>query len=277
MEVANYLQKILNFSMTPSSMYKQEANVHTDSYLQNSKLMEADSDEEDENASGILKHRPRLWVELVKKLCSKKWWDHLTQLQSKSLLLPALKTMHETDKLALPVFDGKNYKGILDCMELSKVVIEAWNAKPPIPTSPRSKGAGGAAASRSNQEQQGVMPFLNLNSVAGIATNFCYKEVDEALGERDPISCLKTSQFSWNLLHRFAQGARTVPISTASPPTPTSLVFIMHPCHIAEYFDRNMDMLPHSDTIRNIPGITRKVRWREERSDKALRTFRDMA
>ena len=119
-EVANYLQKVLNFSLTPSSMYKQEANVNTDSYLQNSKLMEGDSDEEDENASGISKHRPKLWVELVKKLCSKKWWDHLEQLQSKSLLLPAVKTMHDHDRLALPVFEGKVYKGLLDCMEVGE-------------------------------------------------------------------------------------------------------------------------------------------------------------
>ena len=80
-------------------MYKQEAQGNTDSYLQNSKLMEGDSDDEDENASGILKHRPRLWTELSSKFSNKRWWENMEQLQTKATLLSALKAMHADDRL----------------------------------------------------------------------------------------------------------------------------------------------------------------------------------
>ncbi|GMH67207.1 hypothetical protein TrLO_g7649 [Triparma laevis f. longispina] len=218
-EVSNYLQKILNFSLTPSSMYKQEAQVNTDSYLQNSKLMEGDSDDEDENASGILKHRPRLWNELSSKFSCKRWWEHLEQLQTKGMLLSALKSMHTDDKLGLPVFENKIFKGVLDCMEMATLVVEAWNTKIVLPVPPKKeKGAGGGGGDEGDEKlnihasprrRQGVTPLGTLNSLAGIATGFCYKEVEEGLargeGNTDVVG---THQFSWNLLHKFAMGAR---------------------------------------------------------------------
>jgi len=48
LEVAQYLQRILTFSLTQSKVYKEENVVNTDAYLQNSKLMDDDSDNEDE-------------------------------------------------------------------------------------------------------------------------------------------------------------------------------------------------------------------------------------
>jgi len=76
-EVAVYTQKILQYSLTESNMYKQETTVNTDSYLANSKLMGGDDDEPDENASGIAKARPSLYKDLVKHMSTKSWWEEM--------------------------------------------------------------------------------------------------------------------------------------------------------------------------------------------------------
>ncbi|GMH74966.1 hypothetical protein TrST_g8488 [Triparma strigata] len=268
-EVSNYLQKILNFSLTPSSMYKQEAQVNTDSYLQNSKLMEGDSDDEDENASGILKHRPRLWTELSSKFSNKRWWENMEQLQTKATLLSALKAMHADDRVGLPVFDNKTFKGVLDCMEMARLVVEAWNTKIPLaippPTTNAKKGLGDSDRATTSsvihdspRRRRGVTPSGTLNSLAGIATGFCYKEVEEGLADGQGLDCIGTHQFSWNLIHKFANGARSVAMINSFPPVASSVVFVMHASDVAKYLSRNMDLLPHSQAIRKMLGLTRK-------------------
>jgi hypothetical protein len=124
-EVANYLQKVFQFSLTSNSMYKQEVAVNTDSYLQNSKLMGGDSDDED--GSGIEKARPPLWNELVKGMATKAWWEDLPTVRGKDMNLCVLRQMWEKDKVALAIFAGKKYQGIVDSMDLADKLVKAWD------------------------------------------------------------------------------------------------------------------------------------------------------
>ena len=124
-EVANYLQKVFQFSLTSNSMYKQEVAVNTDSYLQNSKLMEGDSDDED--GSGIEKARPPLWNELVKGMATKAWWEDLPTVKGKDMNLCVLRQMWEKDKTAVCVFEGKKCQGIVDSMSLADKLVHAWD------------------------------------------------------------------------------------------------------------------------------------------------------
>ena len=127
-EVAAYLQRVVQFSYTASSVYKQEMTVSTDQYLANSKLMEDDSDNEDENASGINRMRPLLLTALVKSFASNDWWEELPIMVERDKCLDAMRRMAASpfSLSALPVFDNhKRYLGLVDCMEITSGLIRA--------------------------------------------------------------------------------------------------------------------------------------------------------
>jgi len=189
-EVANYLQKVFQFSLTPNSMYKQEVAVNTDSYLQNSKLMEGDSDDED--GSGIEKARPLLWNELVKGMATKAWWEDLPTAQESEMNLAVLRKMWEKDKSALGIFAGKRYQGVVDSMALAKKLVKAWSdGEKRIASNMQlqqqqvliqqlkdtEKGRKGSVVEKWERRRNAALPVDHTQAFANVAADFCYQTV----------------------------------------------------------------------------------------------------
>ena len=114
------------YSLTTSNMYKQETTVNTDAYLANSKLMDGDDDEPDENASGIAKARPLLYKDLVKHMSAPHWWNDLLILKHSDMALCTLRKFHTQSVSAAIVYEGKKYGGVTDCMEMCSALAARW-------------------------------------------------------------------------------------------------------------------------------------------------------
>ena len=176
-EVANYLQKVFQFCLTPNSMYKQGVAVHTDSYLQNSKLMEGD-DSDDEDASGIDKTRAPLWNELVKTMSTKDWWKDMPTAQENEFNLIILRKLWTTNEHGISIFSGKRFRGVIDVMNLACCLIKAWNSVP----NPSQEGDGEGGGKMAKEKLKGAArESENAKHFAAVCADFCYRQVNEGL------------------------------------------------------------------------------------------------
>jgi len=192
-------------------------------------------------------------------MSNKTWWELMPNFQVDSMCLPVLRQMQELEKFGAPVFRERKFVGLIDCMELTSLLVKSWSEyeqKSEAVTKHLLRRGSAQSGSKDRKNTAIQEPFRLIAAEFGYAsvlnclrprnsphdpmTTAGKKNVNDKAAE--PIICAPcyTNQFVFNIIHKFASGQRCVAICKDSE---KNIVHVMTQAEIAEWLARRLNFL----------------------------------